>query len=268
MSPEFAAAASLGAMAGEPALRDMAQRARTTLPGSAPDVQRLSPLVLGLVLAAHMGIFAGLMTLRADPVPIPATALIVDVIRSTAAEKTKPAIAPPKPETVPPKPKSVPRPPRPRPAVQTPVLAAESPRSVAATEVAREVQPVVPPPPVATTAVPAAAVPAAAAPAKQAAPVAVAQTAPRFDADYLSNPTPAYPPLSRRAGEEGQVMLRVFVEPSGTPGMVEVRTGSGFALLDRAAVKAVSHWKFIPARQGADPVGAWVLVPINFKLKA
>ncbi|MDO9217751.1 MAG: energy transducer TonB, partial [Lacisediminimonas sp.] len=62
--------------------------------------------------------------------------------------------------------------------------------------------------------------------------------------------------------------LRVFVEPSGAPGKVEVRTGSGFELLDRAAVMAVSRWKFVPARQGADPVGAWVLVPINFKLKA
>jgi protein TonB len=242
----------------------MAQRARTTPSGSAPDVQRLSPLVLGLVLAAHLGVFAALMALRAaDPVPIPATALIVDVIRSTAAEKTKPAIAPSKPETVRPKPKPVPQPPRARPVVQTSVLAAENPRSVAAAEVAREVQPVAPPPSVATTAVP-----ADAPPAKQAAPVAVAQTAPRFDADYLSNPAPAYPPQSRRAGEEGQVMLRVFVEPSGIPGKVEVRTGSGFALLDRAAVSAVSHWKFIPARQGADPVGGWVLVPINFKLKA
>ncbi|MDO8298480.1 energy transducer TonB [Lacisediminimonas sp.] len=47
-----------------------------------------------------------------------------------------------------------------------------------------------------------------------------------------------------------------------------MRTGSGFELLDRAAVMAVSRWKFVPARQGADPVGAWVLVPVNFKLKA
>ncbi|MDO8298873.1 MAG: hypothetical protein Q7T64_04170, partial [Lacisediminimonas sp.] len=185
----------------------MTQRPRSTSTGSAPDASRLSPLVLGLVLAAHLGVFAGLMSLRADPVPTPATTLIVDVIRSPAAEKTRPAIAPPKPETVQPKPKPVPRPARARPVVQTPVLAAESPRSIPAAEVARPVQPVAPLP-----AVPVTAAPVTAAPAKQAAAVAAAPTAPRFDADYLSNPAPAYPPLSRRAGEEGQVMLRVFVE--------------------------------------------------------
>ncbi len=36
---------------------------------------------------------------------------------------------------------------------------------------------------------------------------------PRFDADYLDNPAPRYPPLSRRMREEGVVLVRVYVSP-------------------------------------------------------
>jgi protein TonB len=94
-----------------------------------------------------------------------------------------------------------------------------------------------------------------------------AQTAPKFDADYLDNPAPTYPSLSRRAGEEGKVVLRVFVEASGVPSKIDINTSSGFDRLDKTAVSTVARWKFIPARQGADAIGAWVLVPIIFDLK-
>ena len=94
-----------------------------------------------------------------------------------------------------------------------------------------------------------------------------APSVPRFDADYLNNPTPAYPPLSRRLREEGKVVLRVLVEPSGAAGTVEMRTSSGFERLDKSAISAVSRWKFVPAKQGNEAVGAWVLVPIVFSLK-
>ncbi|MCP5268824.1 MAG: TonB family protein [Zoogloeaceae bacterium] len=90
---------------------------------------------------------------------------------------------------------------------------------------------------------------------------------PRFDADYLSNPAPAYPALSRRLGEEGKVILRVFVESSGQPGQIELKASSGSPRLDRAAQEAIRHWKFIPASRGQEAVGAWVLVPIVFTLK-
>ncbi len=89
---------------------------------------------------------------------------------------------------------------------------------------------------------------------------------PRFDADYLDNPVPAYPALSRRMGEEGKVILRVFVEASGAALQLEIRTSSGSQRLDSAAIDAVRRWKFAPAKQGDKFVAAWVLVPINFSL--
>jgi protein TonB len=89
----------------------------------------------------------------------------------------------------------------------------------------------------------------------------------RFDADYLDNPAPAYPPLSRRMKEEGRVMLRVLVTAGGLPGRIEISAGSGSNRLDRAAADAVRRWRFVPAREGDDAVEAWVIVPIVFKLE-
>lgn len=93
-------------------------------------------------------------------------------------------------------------------------------------------------------------------------------TEPRFDAAYLNNPTPAYPPLSRRLSEQGRVLMRVYVDPQGAPAQVELRQSSGHPRLDSAAEAAVRHWRFVPARQGSDAIGAWVLVPISFSLRS
>lgn len=101
--------------------------------------------------------------------------------------------------------------------------------------------------------------------ASAAAPAVI--TAARFDADYLQNPAPAYPALSRRLREEGKVMLRVFVETSGRPSQIEIKSSSGSPRLDQSAQEAVSRWKFIPARKGQDVIGAWVLVPIIYRLR-
>ncbi len=89
----------------------------------------------------------------------------------------------------------------------------------------------------------------------------------RFDADYLHNPPPTYPPLSRRLGEEGKVVLRVQVSAAGVAGQVEIKTSSGSARLDEAAQRTVRHWKFVPAKRGGTPVESWVLVPIHFRLE-
>lgn len=92
-------------------------------------------------------------------------------------------------------------------------------------------------------------------------------TAPRFDADYLDNPKPVYPPISRLEREQGKVLLRVHVDAGGAADKVEMQAGSGFERLDKAAIAAVSRWRFVPARQGSEPVAAWVVVPIVFSLK-
>src|SRR5690606_39069642 len=92
-------------------------------------------------------------------------------------------------------------------------------------------------------------------------------TTPSFDAAYLNNPKPKYPPLSRRMREEGRVLLRVHVLPDGRPSEVTLAQSSGSKRLDGAAEKAVRHWRFVPAKQNGLSVAAWVVVPIVFKLE-
>ena len=118
-------------------------------------------------------------------------------------------------------------------------------------------------PPAPPAAAPADAVPVAAAASKPALPV----TPPIFNADYLENPAPAYPPLSRRTGEQGRVTLRVLVNASGRADDAQVRASSGSARLDDSARSAVLQWKFVPAKRGDEPVPAWVLIPITFRLE-
>lgn len=93
-----------------------------------------------------------------------------------------------------------------------------------------------------------------------------AQSSPGFEAGYLRNPAPAYPVQSRRLGEEGRVLLNVFVESNGCPTRVEIRQSSGSIRLDLAAREAVKRWRFVPARRGAEATAAWVIVPVVFSL--
>ena len=88
----------------------------------------------------------------------------------------------------------------------------------------------------------------------------------RFDADYLQNPTPSYPFLSRKLAEQGKVLLQVTVTAAGTASHVYIKQGSGYPRLDQAALNTVRQWRFIPARHGDEAVSAQVVVPIVFRL--
>lgn len=93
-----------------------------------------------------------------------------------------------------------------------------------------------------------------------------ATSAARFDADYLRNPAPDYPSVSRRMREEGTVYLDVSVTAEGRAGDLRIRKSSGHARLDEAALGAVRQWRFVPARRGAEAVAAQVVVPVVFRL--
>jgi periplasmic protein TonB len=142
---------------------------------------------------------------------------------------------------------------------------------IAATPVAPTASAITPPPePAPAPPVEAAAPPPVGALASAAppAPVPAPLTPPSFNAAYLNNPAPAYPTLSRRMHEEGKVVLRVFVNESGLPQDVQLKSSSGSNRLDSTAVDTVKQWKFVPARRGDTPIGAWVLVPISFSLRS
>ncbi|MES2014128.1 MAG: TonB family protein [Pseudomonadota bacterium] len=90
---------------------------------------------------------------------------------------------------------------------------------------------------------------------------------PRFGVAYLNNPAPDYPPLARRLGEQGRVLLRVLVSTNGEADHVQVESSSGSKKLDQAAMLAVKQWNFVPAKRSNLPISAYVLVPVNFSLE-
>jgi protein TonB len=201
-------------------------------------------LELALVIALHLGVVAALLSFDVLPLPASLATLMVRVIQAPPEEQAE--ITPPHPKPM--ANKSVARS-HASPAPERPLLAAvtQAPAAVETSAIEESSPPVSQP----VTAI---------------VPVAAASE-PRFDAAYLDNPAPVYPATSRRLGENGHVILRVYVESNGRPSQVEIKASSGAPRLDQAAQDAVSRWKFVPARRGAEPVGAWVLVPIVFNLR-
>jgi protein TonB len=161
---------------------------------------------------------------------------------------------------------SAPRPPERKPAAIPAPAAKTVPATNARAEIAVAQTPAEPALPaiVETARVPAVASPAAPA-APRSEPVT---TPPAFNAAYLRNPPPRYPLAARRNSEEGTVLLRVLVTIDGAAARVELDRSSGSASLDGAALEAVRHWRFVPARRGTLNVEDWVRVPVVFRLES
>lgn len=83
---------------------------------------------------------------------------------------------------------------------------------------------------------------------------------------YAENPKPVYPDVARRRGWSGAVRLRVKVSKMGRVMGLFIERSSGYAVLDRAARKAVRRWRFLPARRAETAVSSEVVVPIVFRL--
>lgn len=82
----------------------------------------------------------------------------------------------------------------------------------------------------------------------------------------LSIPAPKYPESARRAGIEGDVIIKVLVDVDGSILDARIFLSSGFEELDNAALAASMKAKFEPAKQFGTPVKVWVSIPIKFKL--
>jgi len=91
--------------------------------------------------------------------------------------------------------------------------------------------------------------------------------APRVDATRQSNPSPLYPRGSLRRNEQGKVILELLILADGSVGEVRIEQSSGFKRLDRAAMKAVKRWRYIPAQQGDKAIEYWYQQPITFALR-
>jgi protein TonB len=109
--------------------------------------------------------------------------------------------------------------------------------------------------------------PPAAAPVAAAPPAPARVELPSSDADYLQNPKPPYPVLSKRLGEQGKVVVRVLIGVDGTAQKAEIKQSSGFERLDQAALGTVLRWRYVPGKRAGVPETMWFNVPINFVLE-
>lgn len=73
-----------------------------------------------------------------------------------------------------------------------------------------------------------------------------------------------YPPLLRDAGIGGQARVWMFVDATGTVTDFRIDGTSGHQALDDAALRVVPLYRFTPAKNGDEPVGVWVAIPVTF----
>ena len=211
-------------------------------------------LIVGSVVFFHVAVLwavqSGLMR-RAMEVIVPAE-ILVEFIEPAAPKVTPPRPMPPKPvvaqqaftKTAPPQIKAV----EPLPvAIADPTPSPNAPVGVIAPAVVLA--------------------PQTAAPAVAAPPTPARFELPSSDADYLQNPRPAYPGLSKRLGEQGKVVVRVFIEVDGKAQKAEIKQSSGFERLDQAALSTVLRWRYVPGKRAGVAESMWFNVPINFILE-
>jgi len=80
--------------------------------------------------------------------------------------------------------------------------------------------------------------------------------------------TPPYPPIARRLGEQGKVVLRLTISPQGAVVSADVVQSSGFADLDQSAVSWVlAHWRYKPAIRNGSPVQSQTDAAVVFNLR-
>ena len=76
--------------------------------------------------------------------------------------------------------------------------------------------------------------------------------------------TPKYPRVSRKRGERGKVLVRVFINRDGSSEKVEIEQSSGFDRLDQAAMDSAKKCRFIPAKRNGKPVKTLATIPYTF----
>ena len=77
---------------------------------------------------------------------------------------------------------------------------------------------------------------------------------------------PAYPEIARRAGVEGTVWLKVWVDKEGKVRKAEILK-SDADIFNQPAINAAMQWVFTPALMKNGPVSVWVSIPFRFKLQ-
>ncbi|MFA6540914.1 MAG: TonB family protein [Bacteroidota bacterium] len=80
-----------------------------------------------------------------------------------------------------------------------------------------------------------------------------------------STPAPVYPNLARKAGIQGTVWVKIWVDEKGNPRRADVLK-SDDEIFNKPSIDAAMKWKFTPGVLQGKPVAVWVTIPFKFKL--
>lgn len=137
-----------------------------------------------------------------------------------------------------------------------------------------EIERPAPPPPISVQVV---STPVATPPPPQPAPVAVAPPPPPPPAAplkvsasqlrYVVEPPIEVPRASRRAREQGTVIVHVLVDVQGLPRQVGLTRSSGFDRLDQQALGAMRQARFVPCSSNGKPVECEADAPFVYELE-
>jgi TonB family protein len=83
-------------------------------------------------------------------------------------------------------------------------------------------------------------------------------------ARLLKQVIPVYPPKARLARVQGSVVLKAMISESGA--VEEIAVVEGHPMLIGAAVEAVRHWRYAPARLHGIPTPSPLNITVNFRL--
>lgn len=103
--------------------------------------------------------------------------------------------------------------------------------------------------------------------AKRPAPPQTASSVIKAKPLYQYNPEPEYPGLAKRRGWEGVVLLRVKVTAEGGVASIDIHKSSGYTILDKSALRAVTSWRFIPASRDGNRTVSFVIIPVHYTLQ-
>ncbi len=81
----------------------------------------------------------------------------------------------------------------------------------------------------------------------------------------VRNVQPQYPVEALRAGIEGTVYVKLWVDKSGNVREAKILKSDN-ELFNQSAVEAGLQWRFTPAIIGNEPVSVWVIVPMKFRV--
>jgi protein TonB len=82
----------------------------------------------------------------------------------------------------------------------------------------------------------------------------------------INQVTPKYPELAQRAGIEGRVWVKIWVDKDGKPRKAVI-VKSDAEIFNEPAKEAAMATRFTPAIMNKGPVAVWVVIPYTFKLK-